>query len=708
MAVSNLKNAANIPANTQGILASASMKDTFYKWLSEGHSKQHRPSSVIANLESVSARFIKRKISDVSIWEITSPEAFIAVHKKANKDKIFCIFTGYKGLKFVNECCELFFAFLRISRATTQSTSIISAKTTVEEATSVAPNNEADSINDESTDLRPLTQPKCSLTIKDGMVEFSVSHKGEIKARREICEELSKKYGFPLNSILPADYEISRNNVLPKLFRRVGHGMFECLGYNPTGTIYRNSSDVGNLLDSNEQKKARHIVATKFKSGYRTSSGIDFERYKNYYESEYGEELTYGADRLDSFLFSIAVIFDDRAYVYDDEVVGSVRTLLEQMDSPCIYINIFFEKHSDELYSFDIFSIDMLKAFIEKNYADIFCKWDYIYLQSDASPAALIREVFNEREAWSYDELSRRLSCIKMNTIKQTLNREGYFRVDVSTYTHIDNMDLPESEGAKIVAFVSERLVDKDYVIANELELSKFESLNPHCPFSTIRDAFFYKFLSHSYDKSGQVITRKGVRLRVLDILEQYCRENETVSFDELNNFEATFDPEGRTHSQCLIAAHNTMVRVSDALFVADSKVRFDVEKIDEALALCCRDGFIPIKSVTDFLLFPYTGYGWNLFLLESFVRKYSRIFKFDVRAVNSANIGVIVRNSFVYNEYDDILATALAKSSVSLGSKREVSDYLFDNGYIGWRSLGKNEGKILTKAKMLRKGGAV
>jgi hypothetical protein len=212
----------------------------------------------------------------------------------------------------------------------------------------------------------------------------------------------------------------------------------------------------------------------------------------------------------------------------------------------------------------------------------------------------------------------------------------------------------------------------------------------------------------HQYSKSGQIITSIGKKLRVLDILEQYCREAETASFEELNSFEATFDPEGRSHSACLIAAHNVMVRVSEDLFVAESKVSFDVERIDEAIALYCRDNFIPLKSVVDFSLFPYAGYPWNLFLLESYVRKFSRLFKYDVRAVNSANIGVIVRKSFTYGDYDDILSIALAKSSLSLNDKKAAGDYLFDNGYIGWRNLGKNESKILANAKKLRERGAV
>ena len=461
-------------------------------------------------------------------------------------------------------------------------------------------------------------------------------------------------------------------------------------------------------INSADKKKIMGIMKSRFKNGFRKSSNIDFERFKIFYTAEYDEEFLHDAEWVNYLLATEALVYDDRAYIYDEDVVTSVFSYLEQMDSPCIFIDAFFNKYSSELYTFNIFSIEMLRAFIEKNYHGVSVKWDYILRQENISPSDLIKEVFAERETWSFDELQERLPWLKIDTIRQTMNGSDYFRVDKGTYIHIDNMDMPDNEGKKIASFVEDKLRERDYVTANELDLSMFENLNPHCSFAAVRDAVFYKFLSDKYEKSGQVITKIGNKLRVLDIMEQYCHEAEMVSFEELNAFEATFDPEGRTHSQCLIAGHNTMIRVSAELFVSESNVNFDTVHIDEAIALYCHGDFMPLRGVTDFSLFTFAGYPWNLYLLESYVRRFSRVFKYDVRAVNSANIGVIVRKSFDYNNYDDILALALAKSLVKLSDKKAVGDYLFDKGYIGWRNLGKNESKIIKRAKALREGGEV
>lgn len=569
--------------------------------------------------------------------------------------------------------------------------------------------NSEDSILYKDGENNRYIYPTNKKTIKEAIIDYSNTNVGKIKTRKEIYDELSAKYRFPMDSILSTDNDVNISNLYQKVFRNIGHDTYECLGYRSgCKDTFLNAYTMNPILDRTSQERVKYIIASRFRSGYRTTSSIDFERFKNYYADEYGEGFNSGANELETFVKSIAVIFDDRAYMYDEEVVDAVRAYLDQMNTPCFSIDAFFGKYSVELYAFGIFSVDLLRAFIERNLRDILYKRGYLYLQPDVSPSSLIRQVFSEREYWPVDELLERLPYINKSTIRTTLNGSKYLRIAPKVYTHIDNLDLPDNEGEKIVSFINERLESRDYVIAKELDLSSFEAFNPQYPVSVVWDAVYEKFLANSYSKNGQVITRIGKELRIIDILEQYCRNFESASVEELCSFEASLYSEGRRPSTFLIAAHNVMVRVSADLFVDESKVRFDVDRTDEAIALYCRDNFIPIKNVVDFSLFPYVGYPWNPFLLESYVRKFSHIFKYDARAVNNSNIGVIVRKSFTYDKYDNILAIALAESPLSLNNKIEVADYLFDRGYIGRRSLGKSEIEILANAKKIREGGIV
>lgn len=700
-----------------------SLSDNFACWLSNGNTKKISSQAAVDCLDKVSEYLIAKKIS-CSIWEISKPNLYKTVYQKVLNAKLFRVMerNTYKTFIVVGQL------YLKFLKEKPFENSVDSSKIKISN-NQFEPTAETTFSAEDDIKIGAYIRSKMMQLSNSGYVfsEIQLENICDLQWGKQVLKlaaphpfakivhdtidvsELSKdEYGY--NRYWNKVFSFGNVNLIffsqwYEKNRIYFNEWFSTLGVNSADvSVKLNSSSTDDINIAN-QNKIEHILNAKFKNGYRTESSIDFERFKNFYLDEYSEEFSEDANILNHIIKCVAVLFDDRAYVYDDTIILTVRTFLEQLDFPCVYINVFFEKFSNELYAFGIFSIDMLKAFIERHFLEIIVKWDYIYLQPDISTSSLIRDVFNERESWSVKDLYDRLPCLKQDTIRAAINSVDYLRIDAGVYTHIDNMELPDCQGEKILQFVNEKLQNRNYVIANEIDLSEFERLNPHCPFSAIRDAVFTKFLSKDFSKSGQVITKLGEKLRVLDILEQYCHDAQTVSFDELNSLEASFDPKGQSHSACLIAAHNVMVRVSDELFVAESKINFDTYKIDEAIALYCRENFVPLKNVTDFSLFPYAGYPWNLYLLESYMRKFSNIFKYDVRAVNSANIGVIVRKSFEYSEYDNIISVALAKSTLNLSSKKEIGDFLFNSGYIGWRNLGKNEEKILDNARKIREG---
>ena len=98
------------------------VKAAFSAWL-VGNGKKISPVGAIASLEAASDRFIKRKLSDVSIWNMVPPELFSAVHNKAIKDKLFCVLTGHKNLKFYRQCSQLYFDFLKARMSETKNES---------------------------------------------------------------------------------------------------------------------------------------------------------------------------------------------------------------------------------------------------------------------------------------------------------------------------------------------------------------------------------------------------------------------------------------------------------------------------------------------------------------------------------------------------------------------------------------------------------
>jgi hypothetical protein len=109
---------------------------------------------------------------------------------------------------------------------------------------------------------------------------------------------------------------------------------------------------------------------------------------------------------------------------------------------------------------------------------------------------------------------------------------------------------------------------------------------------------------------------------------------------------------------------------------------------------------YLPLKSVTTFATFPHCGQFWNLFLLESYCRRFSRRFRFEGLTMNSRNAGAIVRKNCGL-AYTEIMADAVAASGVEL-KKTDVVEFFYNHGYIGRRFYAK-AGELIEQAKTLR-----
>jgi len=122
---------------------------------------------------------------------------------------------------------------------------------------------------------------------------------------------------------------------------------------------------------------------------------------------------------------------------------------------------------------------------------------------------------------------------------------------------------------------------------------------------------------------------------------------------------------------------------------------------IDEVIELFVKGDYLPLKSFTTFGAFPDCGQEWNLFLLESYCRRFSRRFRFDTPSVNSRNAGAVIRKSCRLN-YTEIMIDAVANADIPLKST-VVGRFLHENGYTG-RSTTAKVGEIIDKAKAIRK----
>ena len=113
-------------------------------------------------------------------------------------------------------------------------------------------------------------------------------------------------------------------------------------------------------------------------------------------------------------------------------------------------------------------------------------------------------------------------------------------------------------------------------------------------------------------------------------------------------------------------------------------------------------DGYILIKDVDSFLVFPNVEYEWNEFLLESFLHYYSRKFCLINNGTSLNNVaGAVTLRDGEYTQFVDICANELAKSDIEL-SKTPALNYLADINLITRRSY-KDIDVALNKARQIR-----
>ena len=159
----------------------------------------------------------------------------------------------------------------------------------------------------------------------------------------------------------------------------------------------------------------------------------------------------------------------------------------------------------------------------------------------------------------------------------------------------------------------------------------------------------------------------------------------------------------GIVQKAALDNAHETMIRAEKNLFVKNKLIRFDVDGIDESLTPFVQGKINPLRAVTSFTGFPpVEGFLWNLFLLESFLRKFSRRYSYVAPAANSANIGAICPKSMRFNDYIDVQTAVVVQEHITL-EQSVVENFLIEQGYRKMRVSGVTD-KIIEKARSLRR----
>ena len=458
--------------------------------------------------------------------------------------------------------------------------------------------------------------------------------------------------------------------------------------------------------DETVLEKLENLLSSRFTNGFRLNSPIEIMRFRSLLAPELGSDIKLSDEDLRAHVCVCGTVFDGKVYVVSSYTEERIKKSVEeyfQSGAQAIFFAEFYAKNEHWLLESSVVSVEMLINILRKLFREYSFTQTYFGIIKESVPAVLeseILRVWGDDLLLNYSELAERLAYVPIERIKFALARNGDFIWNSNeTFTYISKIKISDEQRASIRDFVMQKCNVHEYVSITQLPLTEISEKNYELSLAAIQGAVYRICLSENFDRKGKIIARKGDVIDVMSIMKAYCRSVDRCTLEGLCNLQEELFEE--THPKVpLYAASEVLVRINKEEYVADKYVNFHIEAIDDIIDSLLAGDYITLKSFTAFGAFPYCGQAWNLFLLESYCRRFSRKFRFDTPAVNSSNDGAIIRKSCTL-QYIEIMSDAVANSDVALESIA-VGKFLYESGYTS-RSINSKTAEILAKARNLR-----
>lgn len=467
-------------------------------------------------------------------------------------------------------------------------------------------------------------------------------------------------------------------------------------------------TDLGKTnVDPLFSEKLTQVLSVHFSNGYRLNSPIELARFRSFAVKDFGEEISLPDEELKKAISASGIFFDDKVYAVSADTKERIKKLTEDYfadGAQAIFFSEFYAKNESWLFCKSVVSEDMLIEILRGVFPELSFTKAYFGFTNASIFATLeseILRVWRDDMLLSYQQLAERLQYVPFDRIKSALGQNGDFIWSgVETFSHVSRIGIAEEESVAIRAAAVQECNARGYASINDLPLGEIKERNHELSVTAVHNAVFRICLADEFDKNGKIITRKGDMLDARSIIKNYCRTIDKCSLEDLLNFEKELT--GEIHRWIPMEAGNAvLVRIGKDTYVADRHVHFDSDLIDSAIALFLDGDYLPLKSFTTFAAFPDCGQTWNLFLLESYCRRFSRNFRFDAPSVNSRNAGAVIRKSCGL-DYTEIMTDAVVNAGIPLKNSI-IGKFLYENGYTGRKTSAK-VGEIIEKAKAMGK----
>lgn len=418
-----------------------------------------------------------------------------------------------------------------------------------------------------------------------------------------------------------------------------------------------------------------YILKEFFPDGLRQNV-IHIKKFMQRYEEYFKEKIAIERDEIFSCLASIGTVRDGRIYAKQSAEQSSLtKEIFTEIGrvfkngGTCIYLSMILQRYRQQLgEQAAVYNVDALKALLMES------KPDYYYIRNgyicsskertDCSEDVLFL-LRSSHKPLTYDDMKSNLWYLPIEKIKHALMQiPSVVNVDKETYFYAPNLPVSENEQQVLLHVIQEEIDQKGFLTARHLKTL----MEQHCPAAAIDTAFMkdwglrnalgYLFRD-SFEFNDAIVNKNGEKFSVSDAYQNFCLQREKMTLSELEEFSA--DIHVPIYWQDIF---EVMIRISEKEFIHKENVHFNVEAADSVLDTLCPGDYIPIQEIQLFLQFPSMEVPWNLYVLECYVRQYSKKFRLEQANITKAGcFGVIVRKNCKFKNYEQVVMDMLARS---------------------------------------------
>ena len=444
------------------------------------------------------------------------------------------------------------------------------------------------------------------------------------------------------------------------------------------------------------------FLSSRFPHGIRSESLIDQNKVRRIYRAQFGVEIPAEVD-LPSLLRDSGICCHDKVYFFSERQKSELRDAINALFSEgyrVLYYSELFHRQPALMESCHLYENAALQAVLREILPERVCQDSRVLATPDSDDLNEVLTAYGDKIKLSVAGIQERRPYLSLSAIRSVLSSsEKFVWTEPETYAIINKITLSEYDVRQVEAVILPQMRENGYISLNNLPIQESCEKNPGISPTAIRDVMFLRHMASVCSRRGVIATPKGAKSSAYELMTDYCKTLEQASLGDLKAYRDDVLT-GLPDSYLIQAVCACMVRTGADTFVSDTAVAFDVAAVDRAVGLFVNGRIVPITAVTSFHSFPeIEGYAWNLYLLESFLRRFSREYRIMGGPVQISYVGGICPRSMEFESYEDLLAAAVVQDAVPL-EQDAIGRYLTEKKYVLRRS--RRVGEILRKALRL------